>query len=66
MAIVMVTSFHPLDLPGLDPSRLYPLSDVSSYEQIWAAVQSVFHQCLVGRKTGWIAVGMQLLTLQLV
>ena len=58
MAVVMVTSFYPNDVPGLDLSRLYPQSDVASYQQIWVATQSVFHRCLDIRQTGWSAVGM--------
>ena len=58
MAAVMVTSFSPNDVPGLDLSRLYPLSDVASYQQMWIAAQSVLHRCLDIRQTGWSAVGM--------
>ena len=58
MAVVMVTSFRPGDVPGLDLSRLYPHSDVSSYQHIWTAAQSVFYHCLVSSQMGWSAVGM--------
>ncbi|KAK3170198.1 hypothetical protein OEA41_009584 [Lepraria neglecta] len=62
MVVAMVTSFSPNDVPGLDLSRLYPLSDVASYEQMWVAAQSVLHRCLDIRQTGWSAVGIKIVT----
>lgn len=46
MAIVMLASFEPRDLPGVHPSRLFPLMDTGSYREAWTAVRQVSSNCI--------------------
>ena len=46
MAIVMLASFDPQDLPGVHPARLFPLMDTGSYREAWSAVRHVASNCI--------------------
>ncbi len=46
MAVVMLASFHPEELPGVPPSRVFTLTDVASYSDIWAGVKRVMDNCI--------------------
>ncbi len=70
----MLASFNPEDLPGVPSWQIYPLSDISSYGEMWKAVRQVVDGCIspyfstnsstladpnFPSDTGWKAVGMQ-------
>lgn len=42
----MLASFEPQDLPGVHPSRLFPLMDIGSYREAWTAVRGVSSNCI--------------------
>ena len=42
----MLASFEPEDLPGVHPSRLFPLMDIGSYREAWTAVRQVSSNCI--------------------
>lgn len=46
MAIVMLATFHPEELPGVPPSRLFGLMDVASYSDAWREVKQVMDNCI--------------------
>lgn len=46
MAIVMLATFHPEELPGVPPSRVFSLEDVASYHDAWDAVKQVKDNCI--------------------
>ena len=46
MAIVMLAAFFPEELPGVPPSRVFPLEDVASFSEVWEAVKRVKDNCL--------------------
>ncbi len=46
MAIVMLASFDPEELPGIQPWRLFPLMDIGSYRDAWNAVRHVASNCI--------------------
>ena len=46
MAIIMLAAFHPEELPGVAPSRLFTLIDVASYTDAWNAVRQVMDNCI--------------------
>lgn len=46
MAIVMLAAFHPEELPGIPVSRLFGLTDVASYKDVWNAVKAVKEKCI--------------------
>lgn len=46
MAIVMLASFEPEDLPGIHPSQLFPLMDIGSYRDAWNAIRHVKSNCI--------------------
>ena len=46
MAIVMLVAFFPEDLPGVEPSRVFSLMDIASYNDVWNAVKQVMNNCI--------------------
>ena len=46
MAIVMLAAFFPGELPDVPPSRVFPLEDVASFSDVWAAVKRVKDNCI--------------------
>ena len=46
MAIVMLVTFYPEELPGIPPSRTFSLMDVASYMDVWNAVRQVMDNCI--------------------
>lgn len=46
MAIVMLATFFPGELPGVPPSRVFGLMDVASYNDVWNAVKQVMNNCI--------------------
>ena len=46
MAIVMLVAFFPEELPGVPPSRVFDLTDVASYNDVWDAVRQVMDNCI--------------------
>ena len=46
MAIVMLVAFFPEDLPGVPSSRVFSLTDVASYNDVWDAVKQVMNNCI--------------------
>ena len=46
MTIVMLAAFFPGELPGVPPSRVFPLEDVASFSDVWEAVKEVKDNCL--------------------
>ena len=46
MAIVMLASFDPEELPGVHYSQLFPLMDIGSYREAWNAVRHVASNCI--------------------
>ena len=46
MAIVMLVAFFPEELPGVPPSRVFPLEDVASFSDVWKAAKQVKDNCL--------------------
>lgn len=46
MAIVMLATFHPEELPGVPPSKLFNLMDVACYNDAWKAVRQVKDNCI--------------------
>ena len=46
MAIVMLASFFPEELPGIPGSRVFSLVDVASYKDVWNAVKRVMDNCI--------------------
>ena len=46
MAIVMLAAFFPEELPSVPPSRVFSLTDVASYNDVWNAVRQVMDNCI--------------------
>ena len=46
MAIIMLAAFYPEELPGVPPSKVFPLEDVASYDDVWKAVKQVKDNCI--------------------
>ena len=46
MAIVMLATFNPNELPGVQPSALFSLMDIASYNDVWNAVRQVLDNCI--------------------
>ena len=46
MAIAMLASFYPGELPGVPPSTVYSLMDVATYRDAWSAVKQVMDNCI--------------------
>lgn len=46
MAIVMLAAFFPEELPGVPPSRVFSLTDLASYNDVWNAVRQVMDNCI--------------------
>lgn len=46
MAIVMLATFHPEELPGVPPAKLFGLADVASYNDAWKAARRVMDNCI--------------------
>ena len=46
MAIVMLATFHPEELPGVPPAKLFGLADVASYNDAWNAARRVMDNCI--------------------
>ena len=46
MAIVMLSAFDPMDLPGSQPSRMFGRTDMASYSDVWNAVKQVMNNCI--------------------
>lgn len=46
MAIVMLVTFYPEELPGIPPSRVFSLMDVASYTDVWNAGRQVMDNCI--------------------
>ena len=46
MAVVMLASFHPEELPGVPASSLFALTEVASYADAWRAVKRVMDNCI--------------------
>lgn len=46
MAIVSLSTFFPYEIPGISPLRVYPTSDVATYEDVWRAVKNIANNCI--------------------
>ena len=46
MAIASLSSFYPYEIPEISPLRVYPTSDVATYEDVWRAVKEVANHCI--------------------
>ena len=46
MAIVMLVAFFPEELPGIRPSKVFSLTDVATYNDVWNAVRQVMDHCI--------------------
>ena len=46
MAIVMLASFFPGEIPGIPPSRVFTLMDIASYIDVWNAVKDIMDNCI--------------------
>lgn len=46
MAIVMLATFSPEELPGVPPSQEFALMDIASYNDAWSAVKQVLDKCI--------------------
>lgn len=46
MAIVMLATFSPEELPGVPPSQEFTLTDIALYNDAWSAVKQVLDKCI--------------------
>lgn len=46
MAIVMLASFYPGELPRIPDHQPYPVQDIGSYEEAWTAAKYVSENCI--------------------
>ena len=46
MTIASLSNFFPYELPEISPLRVYPTSDIATYEDIWQAVKNVANNCI--------------------